>query len=69
MSDSQDREPSPEEAPQRCDFCGDPSATVRRIALDHDYERLRTPHREQYACARCSDDKERRRLGARRGSR
>jgi len=73
MSDSQDTQDSQEErngpaaAPQRCDFCGDPAATVRRVALDQDYERLRTPHREQYACARCSADKERRRLGGRPG--
>ncbi len=65
MSDAQDTQGSPEAVPQRCDFCGDPSATVRRVALDRGYERLRTPHREQYACPRCSEDKERRRLGGR----
>jgi hypothetical protein len=52
---------------RRCDFCGELSATVRRVALDAGYERLRTPHRELYACPPCSDAKERRRLGLERG--
>jgi hypothetical protein len=69
MSDAQDTQRGPDGVPQRCDFCGDPSTTVRRVALDNDYERLRTPHREQYACSRCSEDKERRRLGGRPPSR
>jgi len=49
--------------PQSCDFCGQPSPTVRRVALDRDYDRLRTPHREQYACPECSEAKERQRQG------
>lgn len=49
--------------PRRCDFCGEPSATVRRVALDRDYDRLLKPHREQYACPRCSEAKERERRG------
>lgn len=69
MSDAQDTLRSPDAVPQSCDFCGDPSTTVRRVALDRGYERLRTPHREQYACSRCSEDKERRRLGGRSGPR
>ena len=28
----------------RCDFCGQVSDRVRRIALDRGYERLQTPH-------------------------
>lgn len=51
----------------RCDFCGSETDNVRRIALDRSYERLRTPHREQYACPACSERKERRRLGLERG--
>lgn len=47
----------------RCDFCGEEVTTVRRIALDRGYERLRTPHRVQYACARCSERKEQQRTG------
>ena len=47
----------------RCDFCGQLVSRVRRVALDRDYDRLQTPHRPQYACERCSQDKERRRLG------
>jgi len=46
----------------RCDFCGETVVTVRRIAVDRDYERLRTPHRELYACEACSDKKEHARL-------
>lgn len=48
---------------QRCDFCGSQVATVRRVALDSDYDRLQTPHRELYACGPCSERKESRRLG------
>ena len=44
-----------------------PVPRVRRIAIDRDYERLQTPHRVQYACDTCSDQKERRRLGIDRG--
>jgi hypothetical protein len=50
-----------------CDFCGRTVPRVRRIAIDRDYERLQTPHRVQYACDTCSDQKERRRLGIDRG--
>ena len=42
----------------RCDFCGELAASVRRVALDRDYERLLTPHKERYACPRCSAAKE-----------
>ena len=51
------------DAPLRCDFCGEQVASVRRIALDEGYERLRTPHKEQYACPSCSEEKERQRRG------
>jgi hypothetical protein len=51
----------------RCDFCGELVPQVRRVALDHDYERLRTPHVERYACLACSEKKERERLGLVRG--
>jgi len=47
--------------PLRCDFCGSTSTHLRRIALDEGYERLRTPHRERYACPECSERKERER--------
>jgi hypothetical protein len=50
-----------------CDFCARTVPRVRRIAIDGDYERLRTPHQVQYACETCSEDKERRRLGLDRG--
>lgn len=45
----------------RCDFCGAVVPRVRRVALDRDYERLRTPHRALYACPECSERKERER--------
>jgi hypothetical protein len=47
----------------RCDFCGEPATSVRRVALDQDYDRLQTPHRELYACPSCSERKERSRRG------
>jgi hypothetical protein len=50
-------------AGQRCDFCGARVATVRRVAIDRDYDRLQTPHRELYACEPCSNRKEERRRG------
>jgi hypothetical protein len=48
---------------RQCDFCGDHVASVRRVALDREYDRLQKVHREQYACAACFEKKERRRLG------
>ena len=54
-------------SPLRCDFCGQESPSVHRIAIDRSYERLRTPHRERYACPACSEKKERARLGLDRG--
>jgi len=53
----------------RCDFCNEVVPTVRRVALDRDYERLRTPHKELFACSACSDRKEKERLGLERRSR
>ena len=47
----------------RCDFCGERVESVRRVVLDRDYDRLVTPHRELYACADCSEKKERARTG------
>ena len=51
---------------KRCDFCGAEVPSVRRVALDAGYERLQTPHRERYACERCSEQKERERHAAER---
>jgi hypothetical protein len=48
---------------QSCDFCGDRVSTVRRVALDHEYDRLQKAHREQYSCSSCFEAKEKRRLG------
>jgi hypothetical protein len=52
------------EKPLRCDFCGQAAPRVRRVALDGVYDRLQKPHHAQYACAACSDTKERERLDA-----
>ena len=49
-----------------CDFCNVRVSSVRRIALDGSYERLRTPHQELYACSACSEKKESERLGLQR---
>ena len=54
-------DPGEPQAGIRCDFCGQPANTVRRVALDRDYERLRTPHKVRYACPDCSERKERQR--------
>ncbi len=54
-------------APLLCDFCGEPAPVVRRVALDRGYERLQTLHSVRYACSRCSEEKEQRRLGLLRG--
>lgn len=52
----------------RCDLCGEEALSVRRVALDGDYDRLRKPHQVLYACTSCSEKKERRRLGLDRSS-
>ena len=46
----------------RCDFCSRVVPSVRRVALDGDYERLRTRHQVQYSCEACFEKKERERL-------
>lgn len=51
-----------------CDFCHEVVASVRRVALDREYERLRTPHAVMYSCSSCFEKKERRRVGMERGS-
>ena len=48
---------------RRCDFCGDVVNSVRRVALDEDYDRLQKVHREQYSCSECFDKKEEARIG------
>ena len=50
-------------AGRRCDFCGDEVTSVRRVALDHEYDRLQKAHQEQYSCEDCFESKEQRRLG------
>jgi hypothetical protein len=46
-----------------CDFCGDRVSSVRRVALDLEYDRLQKVHQEQYSCSSCFEVKEQRRLG------
>jgi len=48
---------------QKCDFCGDHVTAVRRVALDHEYDRLQKAHKELYSCASCFEAKEQKRLG------
>ena len=45
-----------------CDFCGKPSAEIRRIALDDGYDRITTKTPAKYACSACSTKKEDTRL-------
>ena len=54
---------TPEDVRRRCDFCGDRVASVRRVALDREYDRLQKTHQERYACASCFEKKEQARLG------
>ncbi len=42
----------------RCDFCGREVETVRRVAIDKDYDRLSVKHQIKYACEECSKRKE-----------
>jgi hypothetical protein len=63
MADEGARQDEGRQEELRCDFCGDATAHVRRVALDRDYDRLQTPHAERYACERCSREKEQERLG------
>lgn len=52
-----------ETAGRRCDLCGRVVVSVRRVALDREYDRLQLSHKELYACEPCFESKERRRLG------
>ena len=52
----------------RCDFCGEEALSVRRVALDGDYDRLQKKHEVLYACSPCSEKKERQSLGLVRGA-
>ena len=45
-----------------CDFCGKPTDSLRRIALDDGYDRITTKAPAQYACLVCSSKKEDARL-------
>ena len=65
MADAQgDEQPTGVPGGFRCAFCGETVPRVRRVALDRGYDRLQTPHVVQYACASCSERKERERQGA-----
>ena len=46
-----------------CDFCQREVPSVRRVALDGEYERLQTPHAVMYSCPECFEKKDRTRLG------
>ena len=55
--------PDPEVSGRSCDFCGDVVSSVRRVALDEEYDRLQKAHQEQYSCGDCFEKKEQQRLG------
>jgi hypothetical protein len=57
------QEGTPAPTAMQCDFCHQTVPRVRRVALDGDYERLRTPHAVMYSCPECFEKKDRRRLG------
>jgi hypothetical protein len=59
----QEIQDDPGDAGRLCDFCGDRVGTVRRVALDSEYDRLQKVHHEQYSCSTCFEAKEQRRLG------
>jgi hypothetical protein len=46
----------------KCDFCGEKSTSVTRVALDKGYNRLTVEHEIRYACSICSEKKDRKRL-------
>ncbi len=52
-----------EKVGRRCDFCDDVVSSVRRVALDQEYDRLQKAHQERYSCADCFEKKEQERLG------
>jgi hypothetical protein len=56
-----------EPSSRKCDFCGDRVQTVRRVALDHEYDRLQKAHKELYSCSECFENKEKQRMGLERG--
>ena len=68
MSGPNSSETDAEDHVIRCDFCGEEAPSVRRIALDGEYDRLRKAHEVRYACTPCSVKKERQRLGLERGA-
>lgn len=45
----------------KCDFCGKETATVTRVALDREYDRLTVKHEKRFACPECSEKKEKER--------
>ncbi|HBO84543.1 MAG: hypothetical protein A2073_02460 [Deltaproteobacteria bacterium GWC2_42_11] len=42
----------------KCDLCGKEFDTVRRIAVDKDYDRLSIRHEIKYSCPECFKKKE-----------
>ncbi|MBI5467503.1 MAG: hypothetical protein HY891_00065 [Deltaproteobacteria bacterium] len=46
----------------KCDFCGQETDFVSRVALDKDYDRLTVKHVKRYACKACAEKKEKERV-------
>lgn len=65
---AKEEESGPSGEGMTCDFCDQVVAAVRRVALDGEYERLRTPHEVRYACPACFKRKNRQRDGLSRSS-
>ncbi len=52
----------------KCDFCGKEVSTVKRVAMDRDYDRLTVKHEVKFACEECSKKKDEERRAADRGA-
>lgn len=52
----------------KCDFCGQETETVVRVAIDTDYDRLAVRHAKMYACPECSKKKDQERKKAMKGA-
>ena len=48
----------------KCDFCGAEFESVRRVAIDSDYDSLSVRHEKRYACIDCSAKKQLERVKA-----
>ncbi len=59
-SQQENRRDTVPSAGRRCDLCGNEVVSVRRVALDREYDRLQLVHKELYSCEPCFESKEQR---------